>query len=85
MGRGDFSRPYLGRLKPPLPETKAQKKVVLLLRSSLTSIEKCKMQNEKGPEHFSFCIYVPKATMFLLIGETPNSSPGRRGDEPRVF
>ena len=27
MGRGDFSRPYLGRLKPPLPETKAQKKV----------------------------------------------------------
>jgi len=26
MGRGDFSRPYLGRLKPPLPETKAKKK-----------------------------------------------------------
>jgi len=25
MGRGDFSRPYPGRLKPPLPETKAPK------------------------------------------------------------
>jgi len=26
MGRGDFSRPHLGRLKPPLPETKAPKR-----------------------------------------------------------
>jgi hypothetical protein len=42
MGRGDFSRPDFGRLKPPLPYTKdTDDREEILLPRPLVEIKKC--------------------------------------------
>jgi len=63
MGRGDFSRPYLGRLKLPLPETKAKKGFIAFAKLINIKIRVDNMPFENTPHS---------------VLRTPNSLEGHR-------